>query len=433
MAVLRPGFPDHASAFSREQERRLKADAIVSAAAKRFSTQGFADTRLEDVASDLGLTKTSVSYYFASKEDLAEHVYRDAAAFLHEALSSARAACNGLDPDLPAIIRAFAGQWVDIAARRRPWVCTVIDLDPLSEDARRPIAEHFAASVEAVDAAVRRWAQSADIALGRTEPATFFIFALLDWRGPYLAAGGPARAASLWAEIDSLLHTGLSARPARPPVALRANDERGAPPEIFDREARNRMKREAFLSAGARLFNRRGFSGIGLGEIAESLGVTRGAFYYHFPDKESLLEACAERTWQVILAAFNKSEALGLDGLDALEHALLDIVWGQAAGTSRLIRPGLVSVLPDAAQRRIRTLVQRARRRIGACLSAAIDDGQTPDCDTRTVEDILVGTAFLHRGYAVAAASAVRVWRIGENPHAAARDYYAILMNGLDR
>ncbi|WP_339334603.1 hypothetical protein [uncultured Maricaulis sp.] len=67
MAILTPKFPDHSSPFSREQERRHKETALLSAAAKRFDAEGVHATRPEDIAADLGLTKTSIGYYPASK------------------------------------------------------------------------------------------------------------------------------------------------------------------------------------------------------------------------------------------------------------------------------------------------------------------------------------------------------------------------------
>ena len=66
--------------------------------------------------------------------------------------------------------------------------------------------------------------------------------------------------------------------------------------EAFDREAQNRLKQEAFLKAGTRCFNQKGFSGTSLDEIAEQLQVSKGAFYYHFANKEALLTQCFDYT-----------------------------------------------------------------------------------------------------------------------------------------
>lgn len=52
---------------------------IIEAATRRFAQQGFKGTRLDDIADDVGLTKTAVLKHFGSKDDLMFEVHRDAA------------------------------------------------------------------------------------------------------------------------------------------------------------------------------------------------------------------------------------------------------------------------------------------------------------------------------------------------------------------
>jgi TetR/AcrR family transcriptional regulator, transcriptional repressor for nem operon len=47
---------------------------------------------------------------------------------------------------------------------------------------------------------------------------------------------------------------------------------------------------QAILQAGARALRTNGFNGIGVDGLAASAGVTSGAFYSNFPNKEALLE-----------------------------------------------------------------------------------------------------------------------------------------------
>ena len=46
------------------------------------------------------------------------------------------------------------------------------------------------------------------------------------------------------------------------------------------------MKQDAFYKAGTWLFNKQGFDGTSLDEIAEQLHVSKGAFYYHIRRSE---------------------------------------------------------------------------------------------------------------------------------------------------
>jgi AcrR family transcriptional regulator len=81
--------------------------------------------------------------------------------------------------------------------------------------------------------------------------------------------------------------------------------------------------RAALVNAARELFAERGYAGVGTEEIVQRAGVTRGALYHHFTDKEDLMRAVlhdlsselAEASataalketdqWQQILAAVN--------------------------------------------------------------------------------------------------------------------------------
>lgn len=52
--------------------------------------------------------------------------------------------------------------------------------------------------------------------------------------------------------------------------------------------------RKAMLKAAADLFAERGFGGTNLRDLADVLGISRPGLYYHFPNKEKILEALIE-------------------------------------------------------------------------------------------------------------------------------------------
>ncbi len=51
-------------------KRNIKENAIIEAAEKVFSKQGFTNTKMEDVAKELGVSKGTIYFYFSSKENL---------------------------------------------------------------------------------------------------------------------------------------------------------------------------------------------------------------------------------------------------------------------------------------------------------------------------------------------------------------------------
>ena len=80
------------SPFSRGLQRETKRAAVLSCAAKLFNTKGARSTTLADVAGRLGLTKTSLYYYVATKEDLIYQCYDANMRQAHAQLDAAEAA-----------------------------------------------------------------------------------------------------------------------------------------------------------------------------------------------------------------------------------------------------------------------------------------------------------------------------------------------------
>lgn len=56
--------------------------------------------------------------------------------------------------------------------------------------------------------------------------------------------------------------------------------------------------RERILDNAAQLFRERGFDGIGLNELMQAAGLTRGGFYGHFESKDDLAAQAARRALQ---------------------------------------------------------------------------------------------------------------------------------------
>jgi AcrR family transcriptional regulator len=96
-------------------------------------------------------------------------------------------------------------------------------------------------------------------------------------------------------------------------------------------EERRQQTRDAVLAAAGRVFATRGFHGASLDAIAEEAGVTRGAVYYNFADKEELFlelldRRCAERA-QDLREVFAGTEPGDIAGASrqaqlAAQHAL---------------------------------------------------------------------------------------------------------------
>jgi AcrR family transcriptional regulator len=85
-------------------------------------------------------------------------------------------------------------------------------------------------------------------------------------------------------------------------MAATARSDRGA-------QTREAVSREVILEQSARLFAKRGYRGTNLQLVAEQLGVTRQALYYHFRNKGDILGALFELVMSQMEAAVDAAPA----------------------------------------------------------------------------------------------------------------------------
>lgn len=81
---------------------------------------------------------------------------------------------------------------------------------------------------------------------------------------------------------------------------------RGTPTEQQD-GARSALFKQSVLAAAAKIFAQKGYRGTSIQDVADSLGVSRPSLYYHFANKETLIEALVE---EVTVSSQRQSSAI---------------------------------------------------------------------------------------------------------------------------
>ncbi|RUV06304.1 TetR/AcrR family transcriptional regulator [Mesorhizobium sp. M1A.F.Ca.IN.020.06.1.1] len=166
-------------------------------------------------------------------------------------------------------------------------------------------------------------------------------------------------------------------------------------PESGRRSNRDRTEatRADLIRAARKLFTEKSYAETGTPEIVAAAGVTRGALYHHFADKQALLAAVVEQEAATVAAEIDRASPASLSARDALISGsdaylaamrapgrtrllLLDgpAVLGRAAMDeidnrhgNRSLREGLIAAM------RARSMVKLPAEALAAVLAAAFD------------------------------------------------------------
>lgn len=157
------------------------------------------------------------------------------------------------------------------------------------------------------------------------------------------------------------------------------------PSAQFDR------KREVLLREAAASFNRRGYHGTSLAEIAKKLGVTKAALYTYVPSKEELLYYCHDAAMDSAIESLHKAQAGGGRGLDKLTVTLrryLEMMLGQEGG--------YVVLLEENAMKpaHVRAIVKRRdqfEQGLRAFVVDGMADGSIVNCNPKLAVFMMMG------------------------------------------
>ena len=404
----------------RRADREDKRELILEEASAQFNERGFSDVRLEDIGDALGATKASISYHFQSKAALLEAAYMRSCEVLGDLLEEAEHAGGGIT-GLATWVESVAQLHSAALANNRPQLAYLNDLNALESVSRGRIGTRIADQISVIEGFLR------DGGAANSSRATAVLFwSMPGWIGPWLSAIPARRHARQIERLVDFFVQGIRANAAWPGSGSLAIADRGAD-LLFNREERARLKRDAFERAGIRCFNERGYAGLSLNAMADELGASRSTFYYTFADKDALLEACARRSQNRILAI-----------LDAIDEAPGPILPNIAAGFARLysehvsnlepiLRGCIYSSLPRSknaiAEAEWQGIVARLARLLAQCLS----EGSCKDSGLEKFELVMLSVLqniAMGPGFAELP---------GGNPYAnaSAEDYFAPLFMGF--
>ncbi len=343
-----------------------KKEAILGAATTILNRQGVKGMTLADVAAEVGLITTSVTYYYRKKEDLA------AACFMRgidifNGLAAEAATVSGARARLARFLELF----FDLALRIRLKEVTPIvafgEMRALKEPLRTQVSDAF----NDLFRNIRGFFDDPEFAGLDRRDATARTHLLLEqafWTVTWLRRYDVEDYPRLRERMFDILSGGLAvgARPWAPPALPDPT-----PPEAMTHD----VSHETFLVAATRLINRKGYRGASVEDISAELNVTKGSFYHHNDAKDDLVKECFERTFGVMRNIQLVARDLKADQWTRLAAASSALVEYQLSDHGPLLRASAMTALPAELRHETIERYNRVSDRFAGMISDGIAEG----------------------------------------------------------
>ena len=363
---------------ARYERRRLE---IIDAATRALSRDGVRGMRLAAVASQLGLTTNSVSYYYRRKEDLAVACFEAALEVMGGMIDEAAQAGAP-----PARVGRFLELYLQAHARMRrgeqPPISIFSDL--------RTLTEPQLGQMEAAYKAMQRQAAALFEGPGldwMDQPARLARAQLLLEQGYWSEVWLPRYSLDdlprVHARLCDILLNGL-AGPGRAwapaPLAALAPGAGQAPAQ------------ENFLKAATRLVNQRGYRGASVSGIAAELNVTKGSFYHHHHAKDELVLACFRRSYRTMRSAQRAVREAPGDEWLRLSTAVASLVEHQFLPEGPLLRTSALAAIPPEMRMEAARMSRRVTDHFAAMIADGIAEGSLRAVDPAIAAEALAAT-----------------------------------------
>lgn len=413
-----------ASPFSKGRQHQLKFQAILSGAAQLFNWQGSRATTLADIAGSMKLTKTCVYYYVKTKEDLIYQCYVSSCdMWLDQVQTANQLSGNGLEK-VVALVKGHFYQYIDTLQGIGPHYAMLSEISaleqPHAEDIKQRWSLIFAGCQQMVEQGIEEGL------IEDLDPAVIVsgIFSILQWFPVWLNRSHGANPEPVIQGVLDILLNGLSAQPHQFDD-IQFPQLNSLPLDSFDREHQSRIKREAFYRVGSIFFNQKGYKGTSLDEIASSLDVTKGAFYYHIKNKEELLYQCFNRTLDVESRLLNRAGDSQVSGLKKVELSLRYLFNIQFSEDGPLIRYRALPSLDEQHRKAILKASKNNSKILGTYMGEGLADGTLRRMDVDIAQNMLSG--------AVEASPDLANWMADIRLPEVSAAYFHLFINGLSR
>ncbi|MBR7621526.1 TetR/AcrR family transcriptional regulator [Phenylobacterium sp. 20VBR1] len=360
-----------------------KRDAILDASTVILNTQGVKGLTLGVAAAAVGLSTTSVTYYFKRKDDLAAACLMRGIDWLTQAAETALAEKTPTER-LRKLLELYLERVRQGAIGAAPPLPVLSDIRALNNPRRAEVFDAFMKLFRKVrnlfDTPELAW-----LGRGRRTARTHMLLEQLFWAGAWLPKYDAEDYDRICDRMFDILTGGLAVAgaewaPAPAPLAELAAPQSGE------------LGLETFLLAATRLINSRGYKGASVDKISAELNVTKGSFYHHHDAKDDLVVACFDRTFEVMRRVQRLAMGLPGDQWSKLSSAAAALAEYQLSEYGPLLRTSALSALPEAMRDEQVAHSNRVSDRFASMISDGIAEGSIRPVDPFIAAQMLNAT-----------------------------------------
>ncbi len=360
-----------------------KREAILDAATGILNRKGVKGLTLGVAAAAVGLSTTSVTYYFKRKDDLAAACLMRGIEWLQAAAETAIAEPTP-QARLHRLLHIYLERLRRTAVGEAPPLPVLADIRALNNPQRTEVFDAFMKLFRKV----RSLFDSPDLTWlgrGRRTARTHMLLEQIFWAAAWLPKYDPEDYERICERMFDILIGGLGVEgaawaPAPAPLAELARPEG------------EEVGRETFLLAATRLINSRGYRGASVDKISAELNVTKGSFYHHHEAKDDLVVACFDRTFEVMRRG--QRLPMGLPGNQwmKLTSAAAALAEFQLSEYGPLLRTSALTALPEAIREEQVAHSNRVSDRFASMISDGIAEGSIRPVDPAIAAQMLNAT-----------------------------------------
>jgi AcrR family transcriptional regulator len=192
----------------RPRQRELKRDAVILAAARAFREHGYHNTTLDDIAALLNVTKPTIYYYLANKEQIIYECFRCGIGQITAVFAELGASPASGREKLAALVTRYA----EVMASDFGWCMVRVEDQDLSPAMSKRIKQLKSQIDQGIRRLIATGIEDGSIRSCDPKMTAFALAGALNWIGHWYRAGKPLTAQQIAARYIDMFDNGLRPR-----------------------------------------------------------------------------------------------------------------------------------------------------------------------------------------------------------------------------